>query len=284
MIVVVGKSGQLACELKKLHRDFIFLGRDDINLFDQEALNNTLSNLSPTAIINAAAYTAVDKAETESESAYALNAEAVKLLASYCKENHCHLVHISTDYVFQGDKGSPYLESDSLSPLGVYGVSKAQGEKYLQEILGSDGCILRTSWVYSSFGNNFVKTMLKLMASKEQLSIVGDQIGSPTWARSLAEATVFAAQNEVKGVFHWTDLGVASWYDFAIAIQELAVEKGLLTDSIPLYPINTEQYPTPAKRPHYSVLDKSNTIDIFTGIDNKHWRCQLSAMLDELKE
>lgn len=284
MIVVIGKSGQLACELKKLQCDFIFLGRDDINLFDQAALNNTLSNLNPTAIINAAAYTAVDKAETDSQSAYALNAEAVKYLASYCKVNNCYLVHISTDYVFQGDKGSPYLENHPLSPLGVYGASKARGEEYIQEILGRDACIIRTSWVYSCFGNNFVKTMLNLMASKDSLSVVGDQIGTPTWAKNLAQAAVFAAQNQVKGVFHWTDLGVASWYDFAVAIQELAVEKGLLSNFIPLNSINSKEYPTPAKRPHYSVLDKTHTIETFTGVDNAHWRYQLSAMLDELKD
>ncbi|MFQ3192905.1 MAG: dTDP-4-dehydrorhamnose reductase [Paraglaciecola sp.] len=283
-IVVIGKSGQLAHEIMRLAGDdnVHCLGRDDINILDAVNLASVLNRFQPEGIINASAYTAVDKAESDQTNAYALNHTAVVNLATYAKQHHCHLVHVSTDYVFGGDKGSPYKFDDSYHPQGVYGASKAAGEKALLDIYPQASCILRTSWVYASHGNNFVKTMLRLMAEKPELGVIDDQIGSPTWARDLAKACVYAIKNQVSGVHHWTDNGVASWYDFAVAIQSLALEKGLLTHAIPIKPIPSSAYPTPAKRPHYSVLDKSTLASEFSALVPQYWRKALSDMLDEL--
>jgi dTDP-4-dehydrorhamnose reductase len=283
-IVVIGKSGQLAQEIMRLAGDdkMHCLGRDDINILDAVSLTSVLNRYQPEGIINASAYTAVDKAESDQSNAYALNQTAVANLATYAKQHHCHLVHVSTDYVFGGDKGAPYQVDDSYHPQGVYGASKAAGEKALLDIYSQASCILRTSWVYSNHGNNFVKTMLRLMAEKPELGVIDDQIGSPTWARDLAKACIYAIKNQVSGVHHWTDNGVASWYDFAVAIQSLALEKGLLTHAIPIKPIPSSAYPTPAKRPHYSVLDKSTLASKFCELVPQYWRKALSDMLDEL--
>jgi dTDP-4-dehydrorhamnose reductase len=283
-IVVIGKSGQLAHEIMRLVGDdsLYCLGRDDINISDAVSLANVLNRFQPEGIINASAYTAVDKAECDKENAFALNQTAVANLATYAREQQIHLVHVSTDYVFGGDKGSPYKVDDNYHPQGVYGASKAAGEKSLLDIYPQASCILRTSWVYASHGNNFVKTMLRLMAEKPELGVIDDQIGSPTWARDLAKACIYAIKNRVSGVHHWTDNGVASWYDFAVAIQSLALEKGLLTHAIPIKPIPSSAYPTQAKRPHYSVLDKSTLVSEFSALVPQYWRKALSDMLDEL--
>jgi dTDP-4-dehydrorhamnose reductase len=283
-IVVIGKSGQLAHEIMRLAGDDSVhcLGRDDINILDAVSLATVLNRFQPAGIINASAYTAVDKAESDQANAFALNQTAVANLATYARQHHCHLVHVSTDYVFGGDKGSPYQVDDSYHPQGVYGASKAAGEKALLDIYPQASCILRTSWVYASHGNNFVKTMLRLMAEKPELGVIDDQIGTPTWARDLAKACIYAIKNRVSGVHHWTDNGVASWYDFAVAIQSLALEKGLLTHAIPIKPIPSSAYPTPAKRPHYSVLDKSTLVSEFSELVPQYWRKALGDMLDEL--
>ena len=286
-IVIIGKSGQLAFELSRelenSEHQVTFLGRDDIDITNASNIEEKLSPLSADVLINASAYTAVDKAEEDTEACDAINSLAVANLAKYCKANGAFMVHVSTDYVFNGHKGSPYLTGDPIEPQGAYGKSKAEGEKALLEILPDASCLIRTAWVYSSHGNNFVKTMLRLMSEKPQLSVIDDQIGTPTWAKGLAEACVLAAENKTAGVYHWTDEGVASWYDFAIAIQELGIEKGLLSSDIPVLPIPSSQYPTPAKRPHYSVLDKQTAREAFASCKPTHWRKQLSDMLDELK-
>ncbi|MCQ8850401.1 dTDP-4-dehydrorhamnose reductase [Alteromonas stellipolaris] len=283
-IVVIGNAGQLSFELVRiLGEDTICLGPEDTDITNEAVLSETLNKLAPSVIINAAAYTAVDKAEEDFDLCHAINATAVENLAKYCKQSGAFLVHVSTDYVFNGHKGSPYLTDDTIEPQGVYGKTKADGEKALLELLPNASCLIRTAWVYSSHGNNFVKTMLRLMADKPQLSVIDDQIGTPTWAKGLAEVCVSAAQNKTQGVYHWTDEGVASWYDFALAIQELGIEKGLLSSAIPVLPIPSSQYPTPASRPHYSVLDKTSTRDTFSSLNLTHWRTQLSAMMDELK-
>ncbi|AMJ88199.1 dTDP-4-dehydrorhamnose reductase [Alteromonas sp. Mac1] len=283
-IVVIGNAGQLSFELVRiLGEDTICLGPEDTDITNESVLSETLSKLAPSVVINAAAYTAVDKAEEDFDLCHAINATAVENLAKYCKQSGAFLVHVSTDYVFNGHKGSPYLTDDTIEPQGVYGKTKADGEKALLELLPNSSCLIRTAWVYSSHGNNFVKTMLRLMADKPQLSVIDDQIGTPTWAKGLAEVCVSAAQNKTQGVYHWTDEGVASWYDFALAIQELGIEKGLLSSAIPVLPIPSSQYPTPASRPHYSVLDKTSTRDTFSSLNLTHWRTQLSAMMDELK-
>lgn len=283
-IVVIGNAGQLSYELVRiLGEDTVCLGPEDTDITDEDVLSATLSSLAPEVVINAAAYTAVDKAEDDQALCHAINATAVKNLATYCKAAGAFLVHVSTDYVFNGHKGSPYLPNDPIEPQGVYGQTKADGEKALLDILPEASCLIRTAWVYSAHGNNFVKTMLRLMAEKPQLTVIDDQIGTPTWAKGLAEACVSAAQQKMAGVYHWTDEGVASWYDFALAIQELGIEKGLLSQSIPVLPIPSSQYPTPAKRPHYSVLDKITAREAFASVNPTHWRKQLSSMLDELK-
>ena len=287
-IVIIGKSGQLAFELsrelKNSEHNVTLLGRDDVDITRIDSINETLTPLFADVLINASAYTAVDKAEEYTEACNAINALAVQNLATFCKANGAFMVHVSTDYVFNGHKGSPYLPNDPIEPQGAYGKSKAEGEKALLQILSEASCIIRTAWVYSAHGNNFVKTMLRLMAEKQQLTVIDDQIGTPTWAKGLAEACVSAAINKTVGVYHWTDEGVASWYDFALAIQELAIEKDLLDKDIPVLPIPTSAYPTPAKRPHYSVLDKTSAREVFSSCNPTHWRKQLSAMMNELEK
>ena len=285
-IVVIGKNGQLAWELSRLQTDqleIICLSRQQIDITDKEGIKQTLLAHNPDAVINASAYTAVDLAESEQEEAYAINATAVGNLADVCSQLSLHFVHVSTDFVFSGDSGTPYLIDDAYAPLGIYGASKAEGEKFISQFLPNSSCIIRTSWVYSSHGNNFVKTMLRLMAEKPELGVIWDQIGSPTYAKGLAEACLYAAANQVSGVHHWTDAGVASWYDFAVAIQEIGVSLQLLDEAIPIKPIPTKAYPTPAKRPSYSVLDKTSLSDSFPELVPNHWRTQLTEMMRELK-
>lgn len=283
-IVVIGNSGQLSFELsKQLESQTVFLGPEDTDITKSEVLGLTLSKIKPDLIINAAAYTAVDKAEEQFELCNAVNANAVRNLAEFCKSTNAFLVHVSTDYVFNGEKGSPYLVDDPIEPQGVYGKTKAAGEKVLLDLLPDASCIIRTAWVYSSYGNNFVKTMLRLMSEKSELKVIDDQIGTPTWAKGLAEACVMAGKKKMTGVYHWTDEGVSSWYDFAIAIQEFGVQKGLISKTIPILPIPTSSYPTTAKRPHYSVLDKTMTREKFKPIKMLNWRDQLSMMMEELK-
>jgi len=282
-LVVIGKSGQLAWEIARLVPDAVCLGRDDIDITSAESIANKLDTLAPDAVINASAYTAVDKAESDKVNAYLLNQTAVANLANYCKENNAFFVHVSTDYVFNGEKGSPYTVDDTIAPQGMYGKTKAAGEAEVKSILPEHSAIIRTSWVYSAHGNNFVKTMLRLMAEKPQLGVIDDQIGSPTSAKGLAQACIEAATQQHAGVFHWSDEGVCSWYDFAVAIQQLGLEKGLLSQAVPINPIPSSAYPTPAKRPHYSVLDKTLSRETYK-TPLIHWREQLSAMMDELVE
>ncbi|MBB1304074.1 dTDP-4-dehydrorhamnose reductase [Pseudoalteromonas sp. SR43-5] len=294
-ILVTGKNGQLGSELQKTcpsNVELICFGSKELDISNAEQVNELLITHSPDIVINAAAYTAVDKAETDTDTAYAVNEQGAANLANACKNIDAKLIHISTDFVFDGTSTMPYTASDATNPLGVYGASKLVGEQAINEILGSQATIVRTAWVYSVFGNNFVKTMLRLMAEKEQLGIVGDQVGTPTWAAGLANmlwALVAKASSEQilntenkATILNWTDAGVASWYDFAVAIQELAIEQGLLTKSIPISAIPAASYPTPAKRPAFSVLNKAQTEEI-SGVKTVHWRAQLKAMLTELK-
>jgi dTDP-4-dehydrorhamnose reductase len=284
MIIVIGKNGQLALELTSLlgNNPHQCLGREDIDISDFASMNATLKKFKPTAIINASAYTAVDQAESDQEAAFELNYIAVKNLALYAKHNAIFLVHISTDYVFGGDKGSPYKTTDDYNPQGVYGSSKVQGEKSILELCPDNACIIRTSWVYSCHGNNFVKTMLRLMQEKPELSVIDDQIGSPTSASALASCCIIAVLNKVNGIHHFTDAGVASWYDFAWGIQEVALSLGMLQKAIPIKPIPSSAYPTPAKRPSYSVLDKSSLKGRFDGLQPQHWRVELTKVLKAL--
>lgn len=287
-ILVIGKSGQLAWELNQLSstdHEVVCLGRNDVDIASSSSLTAILITYKAEAVINASAYTAVDQAESDTENAYALNALSVGNIAQACKSLSIPLIHISTDFVFHGDKGSPYLSSDDINPLGVYGASKAEGEKLITEIYPENSAIIRTSWVYSIHGNNFVKTMLKLMSSKPELGVISDQIGSPTYAKGLAEACILSLTNTVNklnGIHHYTDTGVASWFDFAVAIQNIGLEFGLLDKKIPIKPITSAQYPTPAQRPHYSVLSKTSLVEELPEVTLLHWQEQLRNMMAEL--
>jgi dTDP-4-dehydrorhamnose reductase len=285
-VLVCGKEGQLAWELANTvpsDIEFFCLGRAELDIANAAAVNQVLHTYQPDVVINTAAYTAVDKAESEQAAAYAVNETGAANVAQACKDNGVRLLHVSTDFVFDGSRTTPYQTDDAVNPLGAYGASKLAGDKSVQAIL-PESVIVRTAWVYSVHGNNFVKTMLRLMAEKPQLGIVYDQVGTPTWAAGLARwLWAIVAKPQVRGMYHWTDAGVASWYDFAVAIQELAIEKGMLTQCIPVLPIPASAYPTPAKRPSFSVIDKT-TAEAAADMLTVHWRKQLSNMLDELKK
>ncbi len=285
-VLLCGAAGQLGWELQRSCPDNIelhALSSSELDVRDQSAVLAAVERISPTTIINAAAYTAVDKAESDAQTAFAVNAEGAANLAMAALEQGARLIQVSTDYVFDGSNSMPYRASDTVSPLGVYGESKYRGEEKVQELLPDDSVILRTSWLYSSHGNNFVKTMLHLMAERNELGIVADQIGSPTYAYTLALAVwEFCSRPQLSGVYHWSDAGIASWYDFAYAIMEEGVAAGLLPHEIALKPIRTEDYPTAARRPAYSVLDNTDSWEQL-GIAPLHWRVALREMLGELE-
>ena len=281
-IVVIGKSGQLAREIAKLkipNIEFVCLGRNDIDVLHAASILAKLADLGAGAVINAAAYTAVDQAESDQKNAFNINQIAVANLANCCHQLDIHLVQVSTDFVFNGKGHKPYLVNDTKDPICVYGQSKANAEDALLALHEYNSCIIRTSWVYSGFGNNFVKTIIRLATQKDKLGIIADQIGSPSCAKNLAQACVHASINALNGIHHWTDLGVASWFDFAVTIQELALRHKLLDKKIPIHPIRTQDYPTAASRPQYSVLDKTGNVENFSGVNANHWHSNLNNML-----
>lgn len=285
--LVLGEGGQLSTELLWTKPDGVGLyqaGQDEFDLRSPEKIEELLEAHLPDVVINAAAYTAVDKAEVERELADLINGHAVGVIASACAKAGARLLHVSTDFVFDGSKANAYQPDDSPNPLGVYGESKLKGEQLLLKALPEGGAIVRTSWLYSSHGNNFVKTMLRLMAEKEQLRVVHDQIGSPTWARGLAQVLwKLSFKRELCGIFHWSDLGEISWYDFSLAIQQEALSVGILDRKISVEPIPSHDYPTPARRPAYSVLDCTKTVDQLE-VSQGNWRDALVEMLKVLKE
>lgn len=282
--VIVTGAGQLAWELQRTAPsgiEFIGLARSELDIAKPEQVAECLQKIQPDVVINAAAYTAVDKAESDAETAAAVNADGPKFLAEQCRALNAYFLHVSTDFVFDGSASQPYSPDMKKQPLGVYGETKAAGEDAIAQQMENNWAVIRTAWVYSSHGNNFVKTMLRLMADKPQLGVVGDQVGTPTWAKGLALACWAAVDKKIEGLYHWSDAGVASWYDFAVAIQRFGVEKGLLTQSIAINSIGTEDYPTPAQRPAYSVLDKKKILTALP-LTSVHWQEQLSAMMAEL--
>ncbi|HCE4545595.1 dTDP-4-dehydrorhamnose reductase [Vibrio parahaemolyticus] len=293
-VLVTGQGGQLAWELEQTLPqgiELVSFGVQELDITNKSKVTQVLTTESPDFVINAAAYTAVDKAETDQETAYAVNESGSEFLALACQDIGAKLIHVSTDFVFDGTKTTPYQVDDEPNPINVYGDSKLKGDAKVAEILKGRAAIIRTAWVYSANGNNFVKTMLRLMAEKDQLGIVYDQVGTPTWAKGLAKMIWALIERDQKEglligdsvhTYHWTDAGVASWYDFAVAIQELAVEKNMLQKSIPVGAIPASAYPTPARRPNFSVIDKATT-EQASGVTTIHWRKQLSSMLDELK-
>lgn len=283
-ILLAGAGGQLGWELRLTQPQQVELNAPEEGCFDITDANlvqRLTEEYQPDWIVNAAAYTAVDKAETETGLAFSVNREGAANLARAALTHGARLLQVSTDFVFDGASNQPYRVSDQPNPIGVYGASKQAGDEAVQDLLGDRCTIVRTAWLYSAQGNNFVKTMLRLMAERESLGVVADQIGTPTWARGLALAIWQSVQMQLQGMLHWTDAGVASWYDFAVAIQEEGMSLGLLERNCIIKPIRTEDYPTPAARPAYSVLDKTSTWQAL-GVDGTHWRVHLRAMLAEL--
>ena len=284
-VLLTGANGQMGWELQRTMPEgvqMLALDSAALDITDLQAVAALVARERPAVIINAAAYTAVDTAEMEPERARLVNGQGVACLAEAARAHGARLVQPSTDFVFDGSKSRPYEPADPPSPLGVYGASKLAGEEAVRRILGDDGLVIRTAWLYSAHGHNFVKTMLRLMGERQELRVVADQVGTPTWARGLAEAIWQLVRMGASGIHHWTDGGVASWYDFAVAIQEEALALGVLDRAIPILPIATSDYPTPAQRPAYSVLDKTATWAMLGG-PAPHWRFQLRRMLHEYR-
>lgn len=277
-ILITGAGGQLGSEFRYLaenHKNtafnFIFVTRKELDIQNNQQVADFCTKNKINVIVNCAAYTAVDKAEKEPNQADAINHLAVKSLANIAKSQNIKLIHISTDYVFDGTAHKPYKESDSTNPQSVYGKTKLDGEQAMQAINPVNSIIIRTSWVYSEFGNNFVKTMLRLGKERDELNVVCDQIGTPTNARDLAKAileTIPQLTNDNVEIYHYSNAGVCSWYDFAQTIFEINNIK-CQVKSIP-----SEAYPTPAKRPYYSVIDKGKIVKKFD-LDINHWRTSL---------
>ena len=286
-IVLTGAGGQLgqtlvACWPDSLlsHHELIPLMRGELDIADAAAVHSALDALQPALIINAAAYTAVDKAESEAEAAFAINERGVANLAASSK---CPLIHLSTDFVFDGTVSMPYAENAATAPLNVYGKSKLAGEKALLA-QKPDAMVIRTSWLYSEYGTNFVKTMLRLMSERDVLSIVNDQIGSPTSTHSLSAIVFSAAGTQLNvaamptGIFHWSDGASITWFDFALEIHTQALTLGLLKSPCTLRPIPASEYPTPAARPLYSVMSRARALDEFDCPTNT-WQAELTRCL-----
>jgi len=285
-VLVVGAGGQLGQELQRTAPpdvECVPMTHAQLDIADASVVATYLATVTPQVVVNAAAYTAVDKAESEPEAAHRGNAVGPRMLAQACAQQGIRLIHISTDFVFDGTSSQPYRPEAPTAPLGEYGRSKRDGELAVQSVQ-PEALILRTGWVYSSFGSNFVKTMLRLMGERDELAVVTDQVGTPTWAHGLAAAVwAAAARPQLHGIYHWSDAGVCSWYDFAVAICEEALALGLLSRAVKIRPIPAAEYPTPAQRPAYSVLDKTASWRDFA-LEGVHWRAQLRAMLAEFRE
>lgn len=283
-VLIIGKSGQLANELvveKPENVELLCLGREEVDITSIESLNKAINAFQPNAIINASAYTAVDKAESDEEAAYAINQHAVQNIAKLAKKHTARLLHVSTDFVFDGEHNKAYNIDDKTNPCSVYGASKLAGEQEVASHCPENSAVIRASWLYSSFGNNFVKTMIRLMTEKEELGIVCDQIGCPTSANSLAKFLwQLTSQGNIDNIYHWSDYGVASWYDFAVAIQEIAFDNKLLPNKILIKPIPASSYPTPATRPSFSLLNASQSHLL---MPSEHWTSQLKRCITKLK-
>ena len=292
-ILVTGKNGQLGKSINKIvnasngknnyqqDNEFIFVGREELDLSSESSISHYFDKSNKfDIIINCAAYTAVDKAEKEQELANQVNHLAVKQLASIANKQQARLIHISTDYVFDGENFKPYCEDDTTNPNGVYGITKLDGEKAMQEINPLNSIIIRTSWVYSSVGANFVKTMLRLGRERDSLGVIFDQVGTPTYARDLAKAILdilVNIKNEKVEIYNYSNEGVLSWYDFAKEIMRMA------KIDCSINPIETSEYPTPAKRPHFSLLNKSKIKKEFN-LTIPFWKDSLDECLKVMGE
>ena len=282
-ILVTGANGQLGSEINEIHKnypeyDFIFCNKNDLDISNESQVNNFFTNNKIDIVINCAAYTAVDKAESEYELSNNINNAAVKFLANACKINSSLLIHISTDFVFDGNNNKPYLESDETNALANYATTKVAGE--LKALAYDKSIVIRTSWVYSVFGKNFVNTILRLAKEKPELKVVNDQIGSPTNAADLAEAILYIikhySQQNLKQVYHYSNEGIITWFEFA---KEILLIKNIPT---PIIPIPTSEFPTPAKRPAYSVLSKEKIKRDFPGIKTYNWKNSLKLYLTHI--
>ena len=289
-ILLTGAKGQLGQTFlshfaqSSLSRKYTLIAsdRNDMDLTRLESILSFLSLNKPSVIVNCGAYTAVDIAETEFELAKKVNDEAVGYISNWSSENDCRLIHISTDFVFDGVKRDPYLPSDVACPRGVYGKTKFAGEERILKSHNDNGVIVRTSWLYSEFRQNFVKTMIRLMAEKPDLSVVQDQVGSPTSAHSLVDILLKVIEYQsFSGILHWCDGASISWYDFALEIQKLAFRHGLLKREIAIKPLMTDDYSSLAERPSYSVLDRSHTLEKL-GVIATDWRVELEEVIERI--
>ena len=284
-VLVTGATGQLGkalCQHPPAEIELLAVSRSELDLSDVDSISAKVIDWQPSVIINAAAYTAVDKAEEDKSGASTINADAAEALAKAAKTLGARLIHVSTDFVFSGATTGAWATDAATAPINHYGASKLDGEQRIQAVLGDEACIIRTAWVYAPWGQNFLHSMLRLMASRDELGIVADQVGTPTSALGLAQFLWQLARHEKPaGVWHWTDAGVASWYDFSVAIQEIGIQQGLLAMPCQINPITSEQFPTPAKRPGFSVLDKTSTWNHFN-TSAPHWRQALQHTMEKL--
>lgn len=278
-VLVTGANGQLGGALQRTapaSARVTAIDVEHVDLTDDVALRSKIASEAPDLILNAAAYTAVDKAESDEALARAINADAVATMVDALAGQGGKLVHVSTDFVFDGTSSRAYQPDDQRAPVSVYGRTKALGEDHLRDT----DLLVRTAWVYAAGGANFVRTMLKIMNERKQLGVVSDQIGAPTWASGLAKVIWRLVDKGAQGVFHHCDAGIASWYDFAVAIAEEGAELDLVREEPLIVPISTIDYPTPARRPAFSLLDCSKTRETL-GEEAVHWRSNLRAMLKE---
>jgi len=285
-VLVTGAAGQVGRALIRLApegTELTALDRKQLDLVNETAVKSAITDLKPDLVFNAAAYTAVDKAETDVAAAQTVNGDAVRWLAeAVALRPGGRLVHISTDFVFDGTSPIPYKPASPTSPLSVYGRTKLAGEQAVAQVLGQRGLVVRTSWVYDAVGRNFLNTMLRMMRDGKPLRVVADQIGTPTAAHSIAAVLWgFAGRPDLAGVWHWSDAGVASWYDFAVAIGEEARSLGMLSNGPSVSAIASAEYPMPARRPPFSVLDKCATIEALK-LDPVYWRVNLRQVLKEI--
>lgn len=283
-VLVTGAGGQVGRALLASAPQDLALApfsHGELDIADERAVSAHLRQHTPQVVINTAAYTAVDRAESEPDSARKANSLGPRFLAIAAREIGARVIHLSTDFVFDGQSCIPYGPDAPTNPLSVYGETKRAGEQAVLETSGLDALVLRTSWVYAAQGRNFLTTMLRLMKANGVVRVVSDQIGTPTSAGSLAQLIWrLVPLPQLTGIHHWSDAGVASWYDFAVAIAEEAAATGLLPADVEVLPITTEQYPTPARRPRYSVLDKSSLTAV--GVQLIHWRTALRKVLREI--
>jgi dTDP-4-dehydrorhamnose reductase len=281
--LITGAGGQVGLELQATAPSGWVVAAcpsERLDVTQAHAVRAAMTEFRPSVVIHTAAYTAVDAAEANADRARAVNVQGTTHVAEAALDVGARLLQLSTDFVFDGAQGRPYAPDDQPRPLGVYGRTKLESERAAVRIMDRQALVVRTAWVYSRHRQNFVLTMLRLMAERSEVGVVADQVGTPTWARPLAETLwAAAARADLSGVLHWTDAGVASWYDFAVAIQEEALAAGLLHRAVPVRPLRTEEFPAPAARPAFSVLEKANSWAAL-GRTPPHWRVNLRHMLE----